>query len=127
MCGAAILVSYVLSLIVQGHNYLILFLSGTEPMLRFSQVHIFKSIPKPYPRPCTNPVYSLTMKGRVRFETSFVGFIMYSVALCQVSLRELEFFPIIVIAAMLRTHFSFIRYPQYGLSVGSVSLRALKL
>jgi hypothetical protein len=49
------------------------------------------------------------------------------VALRQVSLLELEFFPTIVIVALLRTHFSFIRYPQYGLSLGSVSLRTLKL
>jgi hypothetical protein len=66
------------------------------------------------------------MKGRVRSEASYVGFIIDSVALRQVSLRQLEFSPTVVIVALLHTHFSFIRYPQYGLGNGSVSLRTLK-
>jgi hypothetical protein len=67
------------------------------------------------------------MKGRIRSEASYVGFIMDRVALRQDSVRELEFSPTIVVVELLHTHFSFIRYPQYGLSIGSVSLRTLKL
>jgi len=72
-------------------------------------------------------VYPLTTEGCVRSEATYVGFVIDVVALHQVSLRELEFFPTVVIVALLHIRFSFIRYPQYGLSLGSVSLRSLKL
>jgi len=67
------------------------------------------------------------MMGRVRSEASYVRFIMDSVALRQVSLRELEFSPTIVTVELLHTYYSFICYPRYGLSTDSVSLRTLKL
>jgi len=52
---------------------------------------------------------------------------MDSVALREVSFQELQLSPTIVTVALLHNHFSFIRYLQYGLSIGSVSLRTQTL